>query len=262
MSSPQEELDECLQQLAEVNEQIKESPSDETLIELKTELEDVIKLLREQVASSTQNASESKQTPPKELPEKTEPSEPPRPPSPKHAPPPPREPTEPRPSQPPQPHAVGDLILAFSADKQWHRAKITSVTGSRESPLYTVKFSVGNSVETVGKDNIRPLPGRDPKAQSARESVPAVSAPQYSGAPPMKVAKASQEAESKPRPVKQSTAKLLHQGQSKWQEFQRKGVKIGGRKVHALGENSMFRTSDKPPTIGQKPKRPGFKKLG
>jgi survival-of-motor-neuron-related-splicing factor 30 len=255
MSSEKEELEECLRQLADIEEQLKESPGDHTLVELKTELEDVIKLLQESTSIPEDLGKNS--TTPSPPPAAEQPESPS-----KVIQSPPKNGTDSREYSPKPTFAVGDTILAFTVDKQWRKAKITSVTGSRANPLYTVKFVAENAVETLVSDKIRPVPGREqmpPKPPPpGRTATP--SAATSLSTPATKVAKDGREGASKPMPVKMSTTKLLNQGQAKWQDFQRKGVKLGVRKVHSLGDKSIFRTDSKPPSTPAK--RPGFKKLG
>ncbi|KXX75338.1 Splicing factor spf30 [Madurella mycetomatis] len=263
------ERKECESQLELVNVSLADDPDNAELLGLKSELEQMIRLIDDSIA---------------ELKPKNEPTKAP----PKKAPsPPPAEqkwsrenhpafkkaaPAEEKDKEPEViVYQVNDNVMAkwVSGDKGFYPARITSVTGSSTAPIYTVKFKSYDTVETLRAKDIRPVAQKrkaDGTAVSSSSSAvggaaasPAVPSPSsltptstnngivLSAAADMyPQAQAANKAaiennDEKPRPKfkKIKATKELEAGKNKWQEFNAKG-KIG----KAAKKESMFRTPE------------------
>ncbi|KAK9325985.1 hypothetical protein V1517DRAFT_100360 [Lipomyces orientalis] len=275
------ELEEYQFQLAAVNESLESDPNNESLLTLRSELTDLIALLKqargEAEAHSTPTPSTKTTTAPNKLP-RTAPSKSPAvpqktlvksstnesqdnalplPPSaasslPKDrqgqpplrvSPPPPPPPDSSRNVSPPPPpppqlresFKTGAVVLArwLSGDKQYHRAKITGITGSSMQPMYTVKFFDNASTDTMPLSCVRALSG----AESKRKA-PELSDGPLNGVKAMTVEKPAKAA-------KVVEKKVFDQGKAKWQEFSSKGVKTSKfGKARRIGESSMFKSPD------------------
>ncbi|KAJ8102252.1 hypothetical protein POJ06DRAFT_249198 [Lipomyces tetrasporus] len=275
------ELEEYQFQLAAVNESLESDPNNESLLTLRSELTDLIALLKQARGEaeahftstpSTKTTSASSKLPrtapskslavaqkallkssPNEsqdnasslppsaassLP-KARQAQPPLPPSPPPPPPPDSShnvsPPPPPPPQPRDTFKTGAVVLArwLSGDKQYHRAKITGITGSSMQPMYTVKFFDHASTDTMPLSCVRPLSG----AESKRK------APELSDGPLSGVKAMTLERPAKA--VKVVEKKAFDQGKAKWQEFSSKGLKSSKfGKAKRIGESSMFKSPD------------------
>jgi survival-of-motor-neuron-related-splicing factor 30 len=166
-------------------------------------------------------------------------------------------------------YQVNDTVMAkwVSGDKGFYPARITAVTGSSTAPIYTVKFKSYDTVETLRAKDIRPVAQKrkaDGTAVSSNTSAigggaasaatgspssltptPANNGIVLSAAadmyPQAQAAKAADNDDEKPRPKfkKIKATKELEKGKNKWQEFTTKG-KFG----KAAKKESMFRTPE------------------
>lgn len=238
-----EELHEYEVQLAAVEESLLDDPENESLLTLKEELKDLVGLMRQAIsqgiqeepesntshgeserersieASSVERASVERASVERGSAERVSP-----------------EPEQPETVR----YDVGTVVLARSltGHKQYYEAKITSVTGSNHNPLYTVRFTRKDikSVETVNSSCIRPLPKRSKPGYHNKPSQPEKSAPPLGNLETLDGSK---------KQVKQlpSQAQMLDNNKMKWQEFTKKGLKVGkGVKAKKLGESSMFQS--------------------
>ncbi|RPA96625.1 hypothetical protein L873DRAFT_1791442 [Choiromyces venosus 120613-1] len=174
-------------------------------------------------------------------------------------------------------YAVGDNVLArwTSGDNQLYPARITSVMGSQQNPVYIVKFTQYNATETLHAQHIKPASNFASKKRkldsspihsngnsigpSSASSTPTTSAISNSAiiSQPATInaelAEASKRESSKtadgPSKVpktgrKIAQKKVLEEGKKKWQDFASKGVKGKTGKAKKIGESSMFRTPE------------------
>ncbi|CAP66564.1 uncharacterized protein PODANS_4_9270 [Podospora anserina S mat+] len=163
-------------------------------------------------------------------------------------------------------YQVNDTVMAkwATGDKGFYPARITSVTGSKTAPIYTVKFKSYDTVETLRAKDIKPMPAQKRKADgistaptagpSSSSSTPAYGSGSATptvnngivkSAPadmyPQAQAAAENNPDEKPKPKfkKIKATKELEAGKNKWQEFTQKG-KFG----KAAKKESMFRTPE------------------
>lgn len=169
-------------------------------------------------------------------------------------------------------YQVNDNVLArwMSGDKGFYPARITSVTGSKTAPIYTVRFKSYDTVETVRGKDIKPVAatgagaGAEPAAavggggQKRKADGIVLSAGQelYPHAVEQKRQEAAAAGEGKkgdkydelgrPKFKKIKAKKELEAGKNKWQEFTAKGK--GGKTAK---KESMFRTPEGPGGRGE-----------
>ncbi|KAI9840456.1 MAG: hypothetical protein M1837_001612 [Sclerophora amabilis] len=155
--------------------------------------------------------------------------------------------------------SVNDNVLAkwVSGDNSYYPARITSITGSSNSPVYIVTFKSYATTETLTARDIKPL-SHDSKKRKADASSsmtpPAPSSPSNSSVisaaanidqalatqvrrEPSKVSDGPARPAKVPRKVKAN--KELEAGKNKWQEFATKGKTNKTSK-----KDSMFRTPE------------------
>ncbi|KAF8912731.1 hypothetical protein CPB84DRAFT_1721509 [Gymnopilus junonius] len=136
--------------------------------------------------------------------------------------------------------SAGDECLAkYSGDGAWYPARITSIGGATENPVYSIVFKGYNTTELVKGNEIKPLP------------------PNYANTPApssnkRKLTKAEEEEREKKKKknekkleVKAAKAKEQLAKQATWQKFAKKSEKKG---VHIAGVagTSIFKTPDNP----------------
>lgn len=175
-------------------------------------------------------------------------------------------------------YQVNDNVLArwMSGDKGFYPARITSVTGSKTAPIYTVRFKSYDTVETVRGKDIKPVAaaatgagagaaepaavggGQKRKAASGDGIVLSAGQELYPHAVEQKRQEAAAAGEGKgkggdkydelgrPKFKKIKAKKELEAGKNKWQEFTAKGK--GGKTAK---KESMFRTPEGPGGRGE-----------
>jgi survival of motor neuron-related-splicing factor 30 len=147
------------------------------------------------------------------------------------------------------------MVLAkwYSGDKGFYPARITSITGSSNAPVYIVKFKNYDTTETLRAKDIKPI--TNPNKRKA-DGTPVVSIPlpinpsvisaaadidpalaQQTKKEPSKVSDGPTRPAKVPKKIKAN--KELEAGKSKWQDFASKG-KFG----KAAKKESMFRTPE------------------
>lgn len=161
--------------------------------------------------------------------------------------------------QTPTTFSVNDTVTARwrSGDGGFYTARIQSITGSKNDPVYIVKFPKYGTVETLKSRDIKPLsfeakkrkadvisgsstpnavPAANPSVISAAASVDPTLA-QQARKEPSKVSDGPARPAKIPKKVKAN--KELEAGKGKWQDFVAKGK--GGK---SSKKESMFRTGD------------------
>lgn len=155
--------------------------------------------------------------------------------------------------------SVNDTVTARwkSGDGGFYTARITSITGSKNDPVYIVKFPKYGTVETLKAKDIKPLSAEAKKRKADVLSGSSTPTPQppsnpsvISAAPDVDPALA-QQAKREPSkvsdgpirpakiPRKVKANKELESGKGKWQDFVAKGK--GGKMAK---KDSMFRTGN------------------
>ncbi|KAK4164553.1 hypothetical protein QBC43DRAFT_344420 [Cladorrhinum sp. PSN259] len=243
-------------QLELVIASLKDDPDNSELVTLKTELEGMIQFINDSIAELKPKSAPA--------PKAKAPSPPPAPPAEeqpkwsrenhpafKKATPAPPPPPEEQPEVPVN-YQVNDTVMAkwMTGDKGFYPARITSVTGSKTSPIYTVKFKSYDTVETLRAKDIRPMntPAtvQKRKADSITPSAPPPPPSTNNGivmsaTPELYPVQPKPEDDEKPKPKfkKIKANKELEAGKNKWQEFTQKG-KVG----KVAKKESMFRTPE------------------
>ncbi|KAK0743169.1 hypothetical protein B0T18DRAFT_430507 [Schizothecium vesticola] len=265
------EKKECESQLSLVDQGLAEDPQNAELLALRAELEQMLQLLNESLADLQQAASApAPPQPPSHKPSSTG-DEPPKwsrenhPAFKKAAAAEPAAAEEPQQDAAPVVYQVNDNVLArwMSGDKGFYPARITSVTGSKTAPIYTVRFKSYDTVETVRGKDIKPIaataagaaaePSMVGQKRKADNGI-VLSAGQelYPHAVEQKRQEAAAAGEGKgkgekydelgrPKFKKIKAKKELEAGKNKWQEFSAKGK--GGKTAK---KESMFRTPEGP----------------
>lgn len=237
-------------ELQNIKNILRNDPDNVEYIELKTELEDLIATTETQIPPpppSEPTADSQQQPPPKWSVEKHPAFQPGyRRPGTTSA------PTEQ--VQAPIVFKVNDTILAkWSADKAFYPARITSITGSSASPIYTVKFKDYADTSTLTAADLKPII-HDSKKRKA-DALPVTPlqpiAPGVISSAPNINQDLADQAKKEPSKVSDGPARLpkvpkkvkankeLEAGKSKWQDFSAKS-KTG----KSAKKDSMFRTGE------------------
>lgn len=225
------------QQLAMVDEALSVDPDRADLLELKSELENIIQLLREYTKTEQPGEPASKST--------TSSSD-------DHA----------SPSHTQQFQTGQNVLARYAADGLFYPARVTRVS----SPWYTVLFDGYGNTEQVKAEDLRlaeALSASHPKSVSTTSSVSGNSSasPMPATGPstpvvgeivrPSKKKEEEAEAERRKRRSEKKRDRLenkkveAEKKQSSWQKFATKGAKKGYAIAGAKGK-SMFRTPDDP----------------
>ena len=157
---------------------------------------------------------------------------------------------------------TNDVVMGkWPGDGRDYKAKVISIMGSRNAPMYTVKWTIDNSTDNLSFNDIRPI-HNDQKKRKADVSIAALASQSFSSpavamnpgkisAPPNLNAEATASARPEPSkvsdgptrpakiPKKISNNKTLEGHKSNWADFQKKGKH--GKKTP---KESMFRTGD------------------
>ncbi|PBP25688.1 hypothetical protein BUE80_DR003420 [Diplocarpon rosae] len=152
---------------------------------------------------------------------------------------------------------VNDTVLAkwHSGDKGFYPARITSITGSSTAPVYIVKFKSYDNTETLRAKDIKPIVNPNKRKADGTPVVAALALPpvpsnvisaaadinpelaHQTKREPSKVSDGPVRPAKVPKKIKAN--KELEAGKSKWQDFAAKG-KFG----KAAKKESMFRTPE------------------
>ncbi|KAK5294402.1 hypothetical protein LTR16_001386 [Cryomyces antarcticus] len=247
-------------QLESTISQLQSEPDNEALLPLKSDLEDLIRTLEDDISAvKTAEAAAAAAAPPPAKEKWSKENHPAykagyRPPGATQS------PVVPEP-QAPVVFKVNDTVSAkWQADKSFYPAKITSITGSSAAPIYIVTFKGYGDTATLSGADIRPLAGTKRKADgspthptattpSATNTTGVISAAANINPALASQARADASAATdtaKPtKGVKKIRAnKELEAGKSKWQEFSTKGKM--GKATGLKKKESMFRTPEGP----------------
>ncbi|KAK4189380.1 hypothetical protein QBC35DRAFT_380472 [Podospora australis] len=265
----EEEKKEYESQLELVIASLKDDADNSELLTLKSDLEGMIQILNDSIAELKPVALAPKQRapspPPAQKEEKWSRENHPAFKKPAPTPPPPPPAAEPE-EETIINYQVNDTVMAkwMTGDRGFYPARITSVTGSKTAPIYTVKFKSYDTVETLRAKDIKPMNTSSAAGQKRKavDSAPPPPPPTATTGSPygtpvgppavhsgIVVAAAAEkypqatldQDDDKPKPKfkKIKANKELEAGKNKWQEFTTKG-KFG----KAVKKDSMFRTPE------------------
>lgn len=198
-------------QLSQVELALQADPDNTELSSLQSELQELISLAQEAIAQA-EVASSSRAGPS-------------------------RKPTS---SAPAFSWAAGNECLAkYSGDGSFYPARITSVGGSAENPVYSIMFRGYNTTELVKGTEIKPLP------LNHQEKTPAVSNKRKLTKVEEEERERKKKKNEKKLEAKAAKAKEQLAKQATWQKFAKKSEKKG---VHIAGVagTSIFKTPDNP----------------
>ncbi|BGP41398.1 hypothetical protein JCM10449v2_005376 [Rhodotorula kratochvilovae] len=143
--------------------------------------------------------------------------------------------------------ASGDDCSCRYSDGKWYPARITSISGPADQPVYTVVFRGYDTPEVVPASDLRPLNKWDAKEAKEREAAVAGEKRKALGATELSKDEMEKERKRRKNEKKAETQKAkAEEASSKaksWQAFAKKGTKKG---VHIPGVagGSMFRSPD------------------
>ncbi|GAA5961374.1 hypothetical protein JCM3765_004394 [Sporobolomyces pararoseus] len=228
-----QELETYEYQLAQLKLGLAKDPSNTEFLTLKEELESLIDLIKQSIAptpappvpSTSTSASTSASTS-----------------------------TAQQESKPKRVWKTGDDCSArYSQDGKWYPARITSIAGSSEHPVYTVLFKGYDTPETVNQKDLRPPSNQFGNGSTAPTSASGSSTPLGAGAGEKRKASSREpsqaeldkEKKKKKNEKKAETQKAKAEEQASrqkgWQSFAKKSAKKGVHIPGMTGE-SMFRS--------------------
>ncbi|GAA5832224.1 hypothetical protein JCM5353_008204 [Sporobolomyces roseus] len=214
-----QELETYEYQLAQLKLGLAKDPSNTEFLTLKEELESLIDLIKQSIAPSSAAPSTSRTTAP----------------------------APPASDKPKREWKSGDDCSArYTGDGKWYPARITSVAGSSEQPIYTVIFKGYDTPETISQKDLRPA------SNQFGNGAPSSSAPLLGGGGEGKrkagepsAAELEKEKKKKKNEKKAETQKAKAEEQANrqkgWQSFAKKSAKKGVSIPGMAGE-SMFRS--------------------
>ena len=237
--SSKEDLRNFQLQLDQVNDGLTLAPNDRELLNLKTELTDLIALLKEQLkAEEAEEEAQKRKWQLKTRPTVASKSDTPITSVDEH-----NDSSESFTKPDTQQFKVGDVVSAkwASGDGGYYPAKITQVTGSSSKPFYTVQFiKWSDSFETLPAYSVRVL--TDDKKRK-------VTAAGFDKPPPPKkeIDPKLKEAQEEKKLKRLREKQELERTKQNWQNFATKGPKkragtVG--KTHPIGSNSIFKTPE------------------
>ncbi|EGN98779.1 hypothetical protein SERLA73DRAFT_181413 [Serpula lacrymans var. lacrymans S7.3] len=136
--------------------------------------------------------------------------------------------------------AGNECLAKYSGDGSWYPARITSVGGSAEKPVYSIVFKGYNTTELLKGHEIKPIPPnyqeKLPPSSSNKRKLTKVEEEERE----RKKKKNEKKVEAKAAKAKEQTQK-----QATWQKFAKKSEKKG---LHIAGVagTSIFKTPDNP----------------
>lgn len=157
-------------------------------------------------------------------------------------------------------HAGDECMARHQADGRWYPARITSVAGSAENPVYSILYTKHRTTDVVTASDLRPrqqhanaqagMAGEASGLTTTATMTMASTKPKNTGAlRPMTNDERERERERKrarkEKKLEREAAKNMEHDrkQSSWQKFQAKAVK---KKYGVAGDRSMFKTPDDP----------------
>ncbi|GAA6023006.1 hypothetical protein JCM11491_000354 [Sporobolomyces phaffii] len=218
-----QELETYEYQLAQLKLGLAKDPSNSEFLTLKDELESLIDLIKQSIAPAAPAA------PPAPAPSTS------------------ARPADPADAKPKRVWKSGDECSArYTGDGKWYPARITSIAGSAEQPVYTVVFKGYDTPETVTAKDLRPASNQFGNGQTPATA----GAPLGGGSEKRKAGEPSQaeldkEKKKKKNEKKAETQKAKAEEQASrqkgWQSFAKKSAKKGVHIPGMTGE-SMFRS--------------------
>jgi len=135
--------------------------------------------------------------------------------------------------------AGNDCLSKYSGDGNWYPARITSVGGSTDNPVYSIVFRGYNTTELVKGSEIKPMP------QNYQDKTPAASNKRKLTTAEEEEREKKKKKNEKKLEVRAQKAKEQVQKQQSWQKFAKKSEKKG---VHIAGVSgtSIFKTPENP----------------
>jgi len=137
-----------------------------------------------------------------------------------------------------------DCSARYTGDGKWYPARITSVAGSSEQPIYTVIFKGYDTPETISQKDLRPA------SNQFGNGTPSSSAPLLGGgegkrkAGEPSAAELEKEKKKKKNEKKAETQKAKAEEQANrqkgWQSFAKKSAKKGVSIPGMAGEHDLF----------------------
>ena len=202
-------------QLSQVELALSADPSNTELTSLRDELKELIELAQAAIA-------QAEAAPPS----KAEPSSSSR----KHA-----------ASTPSHTWSAGDECLAkYSGDGAWYPARITSVGGSSDNPVYSIVFKGYNTTELVKASEVKVMPANYNHAATAPAAGKRKLTKAEEEEKERKKKKNEKKVEAKAAKAKEQTNK-----QHEWQKFAKKAEKRGVN-IAGVSGTSIFKTPDNP----------------
>jgi survival-of-motor-neuron-related-splicing factor 30 len=152
-----------------------------------------------------------------------------------------------------------DILAKWHKDGKFYTARVASVSGSTDDPVYTVIFDVDKSTEVVRKHDVKPLTESKKRAleysnkrqHSATtddsESADAAGGSSTGGGMSKRAKQAEEKTEKKLQKESDRKQRVAEQNnkQSSWQSFAKKSTKKGVNIPGVKGE-SLFKTPDNP----------------
>ncbi|GAA6015751.1 hypothetical protein JCM10207_008785 [Rhodosporidiobolus poonsookiae] len=221
-------------QLAQIKQGLQADPSNQEMLNLQTELEDLIALMRAQLPAPTASSSSAAPKPKPSTSASASASASPAPSS--------TAATGAAGAGAKPKFATGDNCSCRYSDGKWYPARITHISGSADQPVYTVVYKGYNTPEVVSASDVR--------AASKWDNGDAPGAGAGGGGGEKRKAEPSRDDSEKERKRKKNEkkaetqkAKAEEQGarQKSWQSFAKKGAKKG-ISIPGMSGESMFRS--------------------
>ncbi|KAG6326810.1 hypothetical protein ID866_12279 [Astraeus odoratus] len=199
-------------QLSQVEFTLQSDPDNEQLLSLQSELKELISLAQEAIAQAEMAASSSRNGASRKSASST----------------------------PAFTWSAGNECLAkYSGDAGWYPARIISVGGSTENPVYSIVFRGYNTTELVKGSEIKPLPANH------QEKVPAASNKRKLTKVEEEERERKKKKNEKKLEAKAAKAKEQMAKQAQWQKFAKKAEKKGVQ-IAGMSGTSIFKTPDNP----------------
>ncbi|BGP17650.1 hypothetical protein JCM10213_001303 [Rhodosporidiobolus nylandii] len=226
-----QELETYEYQLSQIKLSLASDPANPELLSLKTELEDLISLTKQYIGANAPAATSSTSATASPAPSSSKPA----------APKPSAASTSAAGASGKKPSfKAGDDCSCRFTDGKWYPARITSISGSAEQPVYTVVYKGYQTPEVVTAANIRAASKWDNGAADA-----AAAGEKRKAEPSKEDLEKERKRKKNEKKAETQKAKAEEQGarQKSWQSFAKKGAKKGIHIPGVSGE-SMFRSPD------------------
>lgn len=149
--------------------------------------------------------------------------------------------------------AAGDECLArYSSDGQWYAARITSVGGASDNPVFSIVFKKYNSTELLKSGDIKPLPQSYQAGGSAGSSYGAGAGGGSGVGGKRKLSKEEEDERERKKKrnesklkVREQKAREQNEKKATWQKFAKKAEKKHIQ-IAGVAGTSIFKTPDNP----------------